>query len=67
MQPHPMTGSPATDDDHAALQHSRNMVNACIQCGTCARVCPQRARQPHATTPRLGVPAKAARRKATAA
>jgi len=40
MQPHPMTGSPATDDDHAALDHIRNMVNACIQCGTCTASCP---------------------------
>ena len=40
MQPHPMTGSPTPDDGSAALDHVRNMVSACIQCGTCTGSCP---------------------------
>ncbi len=40
MQPHPTTGSPRPDDGSAALDHVRNMVSACIQCGTCTGSCP---------------------------
>ena len=40
MQPHPLTRSPTPDDDSAALDHVRNMVSACIQCGTCTGSCP---------------------------
>jgi heterodisulfide reductase subunit C len=40
MQPQPTPMSPKSDDDTAALDHVRNMVNACIQCGTCTGSCP---------------------------
>ncbi len=40
MQPHPMTKSPTPDGNSAALDHVRNMVSACIQCGTCTGSCP---------------------------
>ena len=40
MQPHPTTGSPRPDDDSAVLDAVRNMVSACIQCGTCTGSCP---------------------------
>ncbi len=45
----------AADTDPAALA-------TCIQCGACERVCPQQARRLLSSVPRLGVPAKAARR-----
>ena len=35
---------------------------SCIQCGACQRVCPQQARRPAASAPKVGVPALAARR-----
>jgi heterodisulfide reductase subunit C len=35
-----MTASPAPKDDNTALDHVRNMVSACIQCGTCTGSCP---------------------------
>jgi len=35
---------------------------ACIQCGTCERVCPQEERRPRAAKPHLGTPTVAARR-----
>ena len=35
-----MTGSPAPNDDSAAMDHVRDLVRACIQCGTCTGSCP---------------------------
>ena len=40
MNPQPMTVSPTPDDGSVALDHVRDMVSACIQCGTCTGSCP---------------------------
>ncbi len=39
MNPQPAT-PPSFDDDQVALDHVRDMVSACIQCGTCSASCP---------------------------